>query len=671
MEELDKSITTDEIRVAVWDCVVLCFFDYGFFPRGCNSSFIALIPKVTDTKFVTDFWPISLIVSVYNVVTKILTNRLAMVIFDLVSDTQSAFVAGRHILDGPFIVNEVLAWRKCKKKQAIIFKIDFAKAYDSVRWDILLDVLQAFGFGPSWYKWICGIFSSNMASILVNGSPTTEFPLVCGLKQGDPLAPILFILIMESLYMSVSRAASDGVFKGLQIHSSLSLSHLFYVDDTVFIGEWSDDNLDNLIRILNCFHLASGLKINVNKSQVLGVGVPPDIVNQGASRIGGRLTLLKSVLGVVPIYNMSIYKTPKGVLHEMEMLRNKFFNGTDVSESKITWVVWDKVLASKEKGGLGVSSFFALNRAFYFSSGYGDSSLKMVPCDSVKEASVAAKFGDPSLDDSFRRQVRDGSERQQWLDLESMLDAVSLSSSSDRWYCDFNGDAAFCIKEVRSNLDDLFLPFSDMVTRWVRYVPIKINVFTWRARLDRLPIKGNLINRGVSLDSPLCPICGLMLEDSQHLFFRCDTAKCIFQRICRWWNLQWVDAQSFDDWLSWFKSVRMPGKPKDLLEGVFYTSWWHILNFQNRLIFDASPPRRSVIFDDIVSSSFNWCVNRSGIRRQGHVGCVGEVGEWLCTDQVQGRWLGTMYSKRVDFGGKMPFDLAFDVDFQSRVCSFD
>nr|GEY16562.1 RNA-directed DNA polymerase, eukaryota [Tanacetum cinerariifolium] len=95
------------------------------------------------------------------------------------------------------------------------------------------------------------------------------------------------------------------------------------------------------------------------------------------------------------------------------------------------------------------------------------------------------------------------------LDLVSMLDAVSLSSSSDRWYCDFNGDGAFRVKKVRSNLDDLFLPSSDVVTRWVR----------------------------------------------------CDTAKCIFQRICRWWNLQWVDAQSFDDWLSWFKSVRMPCAP--------------------------------------------------------------------------------------------------------------
>nr|GFA20834.1 RNA-directed DNA polymerase, eukaryota, reverse transcriptase zinc-binding domain protein [Tanacetum cinerariifolium] len=109
---------------------------------------------------------------------EILANRLAMVILDLVSDIQSAFVANRQILDGPFILNELLAWCKRKKKKSMIFKVDFAKVYDSVHWDYLLDVLKAFGFGPNWCKWIRGTFSSAMASILVNGSPTSEFPFL-------------------------------------------------------------------------------------------------------------------------------------------------------------------------------------------------------------------------------------------------------------------------------------------------------------------------------------------------------------------------------------------------------------------------------------------------------------------------------------------------------------
>nr|GFB88417.1 RNA-directed DNA polymerase, eukaryota [Tanacetum cinerariifolium] len=292
---------------------VECFFDKGFLSKGNNASFIALIPKVLDAKFVNDFRPLSLIGSVYKVITKVLATRLAGVISNLVSHTQTAFIANRQILDGPFVVNELLAWCNRKKKQALMFKVDFAEAYDSVRWDYLLDVLQAFGFGSNWCKWIRGILSSSMASILINGSPTSEFPLLCGLKQGDPLAHFLFILIMESFHNSVSKAVAEGFFRGLQIQDSVFISHLFYADDAFFIGEWSEENLLNLIKIL-------------------------------------KLTLLKSVLGATPLYTMSIYKAPKRVLQMLEIIRSKFFYGADSSKKKITWIAWEKTHRSgKEK----------------------------------------------------------------------------------------------------------------------------------------------------------------------------------------------------------------------------------------------------------------------------------------------------------------------------------
>nr|GFA74391.1 RNA-directed DNA polymerase, eukaryota [Tanacetum cinerariifolium] len=185
-----------------------------------------------------------------------------------------------------------------------------------------------------------------MAPILVNGSPTSGFHFCCGLKQGDPLAHFRFIFIMESFHISVTRTVGDGVFKGLSIQGSDPLSHLFYADDVVFLGEWSETNLVNLVKILDCFHLAPCLKINLIKSQVLGIGIPRDIVSQGASRIGcDVLRTPFKYFGVTVGFEGGFARNgvdPKYVFYWQRSGRQK-----DHLDR------WDKVLSSKKKGGLG------------------------------------------------------------------------------------------------------------------------------------------------------------------------------------------------------------------------------------------------------------------------------------------------------------------------------
>ncbi|GJY38128.1 RNA-directed DNA polymerase, eukaryota [Tanacetum coccineum] len=193
---------------------------------------------------------------------------------------------------------------------------------------------------------------------------------------------------------------------------------------------------------------------------------------------------------------------------------------------------------------------------------------------------------------AFSRPIRDGVERQQWGDLSSILDTISLSSANDRWSCDVNGDGMFRVKDIRSSLDDIFLPSSALATRWVKYIPIKINIFIWRARLDRLPTRSNLANRGVVLDSLLCPICGSVPEDASHFLFQCGLSKLVFRKICRWWDLVPNDMSSFSDWDVWFSGIRLPCKLKLILEGVFYVAWWHIWRFRNQSIFAETHPRR-------------------------------------------------------------------------------
>lgn len=179
-------------------------------------------------------------------------------------------------------------------------------------------------------------------------------------------------------------------------------------DDALFFGKWSLKNARNLIQIIKLFGNASGLKINMSKSRLYGVGVDPlevenvvrrikcshdflpftylglrvrnkmksveawsGVLDKFTSRlsswktqnisVGGRLTLLKSVLGSLPLYLFSLFHVPVKILNDLEALRRRFFWGFQEGEKKINWIKWDTILLPKSKGGLGVGSLKAKN----------------------------------------------------------------------------------------------------------------------------------------------------------------------------------------------------------------------------------------------------------------------------------------------------------------------
>lgn len=143
--------------------------------RSVNITLVSLIPKIPSPTSIEDYTPISMVDAIYKIISKILSFRLKEVIAPLIDNSQSAFIMDRQILDGVLVANESLRWLKKKKIPGALVKLDFQKAYDSVNWSFLEQVMIKMGFGRLWIQWIINFVSSYSMSILLNGSPLKPF----------------------------------------------------------------------------------------------------------------------------------------------------------------------------------------------------------------------------------------------------------------------------------------------------------------------------------------------------------------------------------------------------------------------------------------------------------------------------------------------------------------
>ncbi|GKA40551.1 RNA-directed DNA polymerase, eukaryota [Tanacetum coccineum] len=139
------------------------------------------------------------------------------------------------------------------------------------------------------------------------------------------------------------------------------------------------------------------------------------------------------------------------------------------------------------------------------------------------------------------------------------------SNMLDRWVWSLEASREFSVKSARSLIDDSLLPKEDVHTRWVNLVPIRINVFDWRARLDKLPTRLNLSLRGVEIFFIVCPLCN-SVESASHLFFSCHVALLIWRKVLRWWDLEENMIDTYDDWLLLLKNIRLSKRLKDIFE---------------------------------------------------------------------------------------------------------
>ena len=220
-----------------------------------NSAYIILLPKKDDATNVKYYMPISLVHSFTKLITKMLANRLAGRLDQMITQNQSAFIKGRFILDNFMLVQHTTRYLHQQKQPHILLKLDITKAFDSVSWPFLLEVMQVMqrvGFGHVWCDIISGLLASSSTQILLNGSPGDRIAHRRGLRQGDPISPMLFILIMDVLCHLIKKASEEELLQPL---ARRALQHRIsvYADDVVIFLRPTTSDISITLDILQLF----------------------------------------------------------------------------------------------------------------------------------------------------------------------------------------------------------------------------------------------------------------------------------------------------------------------------------------------------------------------------------------------------------------------------------
>ncbi|RVW99807.1 LINE-1 retrotransposable element ORF2 protein [Vitis vinifera] len=250
------------------------FHNNGIINQNTNASFIILLPKKSQSKKISDFRPISLITCLYKVIAKVLSGLLGGVLLETIHSTQGAFVQGRQILDAVLIANEIVDEKRRSREEGVVFKIDFEKAYDHVKWDFLDHVLEKKGFSSKWRIRMRGCLSSVSYAILVNGNAKGWVKASKGLRQGDPLSPFLFTIVANMLSRMLLKAEERSLLEGFRVgRNRCRVSHLQFADDTILFANSCTEELQTLKSLLLVFGQVSGLKVNLDKSNLFGINL--------------------------------------------------------------------------------------------------------------------------------------------------------------------------------------------------------------------------------------------------------------------------------------------------------------------------------------------------------------------------------------------------------------
>ncbi|KAL2893980.1 LINE-1 retrotransposable element ORF2 protein [Bienertia sinuspersici] len=380
---------------------VLSFFKTGRLLKEVNNTFISLVPKVSCPQDVTEFRPIACCNTIYKIITKLLCLRLKEVLPDLISENQGAFVHGRYIVHNIMVCQDLV--RKYGRKNvspSCMIKLDLRKAYDTVEWSFIQEMLEALNFPQKFIGWIMTCMTTPKFSLVLNGSPCGYFKTTRGLRQGDPLSPLLFVIGMEYLSRIMRKLHENPSFKMHPRCKGLNLTHMCFADDLILCCKGEKNSIEMILDCFTQFSSSSGLQANRSKTEFytcgmsdeeqnqifaesgfrkgslpfkyLGVPICSKRINAGqcealvdkmTARIrmwssrnisfAGRSQLINSVLISIHQYWAQVFVLPKSVLKEIDQICRAYLWTGQWYSSRPGYIAWNDVCREKKEGGLG------------------------------------------------------------------------------------------------------------------------------------------------------------------------------------------------------------------------------------------------------------------------------------------------------------------------------
>ncbi|GJX53590.1 RNA-directed DNA polymerase, eukaryota, reverse transcriptase zinc-binding domain protein [Tanacetum coccineum] len=448
--------------------------------------------------------------------------------------------------------DEIISWAKIFKRKLFILKVDFEKAFDTLSWSFLDSIMYQMGFGLKWRNWIKGCLRSSFTSVLVNGSPTLKFKIEKGLHQGDPLSPLLFILVMEALNVVLVEAKNKHVFQGIEVGKD-KVSPLVPICLEALIGILSLSVFLNVLRGEKLIHFHSEIAwvawdrvispfsqggLNIGSIGVSNLGLlskwwwrffsednsfwckvirsihGPQGGLHDASLIKSksgpwyRISKLKEDLSVHGIDLHSLYKIKIGNGENTRFWIDKWVGDTPLS------IVFPRLFRLETQTLCGVCDRSSLlntfSALFLFpvpaAATNGLQSTHAFPsgriCDYGSAIPNIGEYDPPRL--RFRwawsRDLR-STDRDELIELQSLLCNFQFTSDQDKWECLIDSSRRFSVKGMRKLIMNSPPLSYTNPTRWNKLVPIKVNIASWRVENLRIPTRINLDYRGIALHS--------------------------------------------------------------------------------------------------------------------------------------------------------------------------